>query len=348
MERLLTYGEAIREATEQEMARDPSVFVFGIGVPDIKAIFGTTKGLVEMFGDERVSDTPLSEDAMTGVAIGAALAGMRPIHIHMRMEYLMLAMNQVVNVAAKYRYMYGGAASMPMVVRGIIGRSWGQGPQHSQGLHAFFMHVPGLKVVAPSTPYDAKGCLIESIRDDNPVIFVEHRMLHPQKGHVPESDYTVPFGRARVLATGDDVTLVAISYMAVECLRAQRLLEEAGISAEVIDPISLSPLDMETILQSVLKTGKLLVVDTGWTSCGASAEIVARVAERLPDTRSVRLRRMGFEPVTCPTTKNLEDLFYPNAQRVASAAFHLVRGGDGAWIPPAVEVPERVQFKGPF
>jgi len=348
MERLLTYAEAIREATEQEMARDPSVFVFGLGVPDFKAVFGTTKGLLAKFGPDRVSDTPLAEDAMTGVAIGAALAGMRPIHVHARMDYLVLALNQLVNFAAKARYMSAGTVAVPMVVRATIGRSWGQGPTHSQGLHAFCMHIPGLKVVAPSTPHDAKGCLIESIRDDNPVIFVEHRMLHPQKGHVPESDYTVPFGKARVAVTGGDVTLVGISYMFLECLRAGRLLEDAGISAEVIDPVSLSPLDTDTILQSVLKTGRLLVVDTGWTSCGASAEIVARVAESLPDARAAQLRRMGFEPVTCPTTRNLEDLFYPNAQRIARMAHGLVRDGDDSWMPPAMEAPEIVQFKGPF
>ncbi|MBM3301099.1 MAG: alpha-ketoacid dehydrogenase subunit beta, partial [Deltaproteobacteria bacterium] len=278
MQRTLTYAEAIHEAIEQEMARDPSVIVMGLGVDDPKGIYGTTLGLVKKFGPERVFDTPLSEDAMTGVAIGMSLAGLRPIHVHQRMDFLLLAMNQLINIAAKSRYMYGGTVSVPIVVRSIIGRSWGQGAQHSQALHAFFMHVPGLKVVAPTTPYDAKGCLIQSIRDDNPVMFIEHRMLHKyQKGYVPEERYTVPFGRAWVLAEGDDITLVGISHMVVECLRAQRYLEEVRISAEVIDPISLSPLDMDTIAESVRKTGKLLVVDNAWTTCGASAEIFARV-----------------------------------------------------------------------
>lgn len=348
MERLLTYAEAIREATDQEMARDASVIVFGIGVDDFKAIYGTTKGLVEKFGPERVFDTPLAEDAMTGIAIGAALAGLRPIHIHIRMDFLLLAMNQLINIAAKSSYMYGGMVSVPMVVRSIIGRSWGQGAQHSQGLHAFFMHVPGLKVVAPSTPYDAKGCLIQSIRDDNPVMFVEHRMIHSQKGHVPEGEYTVPFGKARVLAEGSDLTLVGISYMAVECLRAHRQLTEVGISAEVIDPVSLTPLDMDTIVRSVQKTGRLLVVDTAWTACGASAEIIAQVTERLQGTRETCLQRMGFEPVTCPTTKNLENLFYPNAQKIASAAYTLVHNHRKVWTPVHVEAPEIIEFKGPF
>jgi acetoin:2,6-dichlorophenolindophenol oxidoreductase subunit beta len=348
MERLLTYAEAIREATEQEMDRDPSVIVMGLGVDDFRGIYGTTRGLQQKFGAARVSDTPLSEDGMTGVAIGAALSGLRPVHVHIRMDFLLLAMNQLVNIAAKSRYMYGGAVSVPIVVRSIIGRSWGQGAQHSQGLHALCAHVPGLKVVAPSTPYDAKGCLIESIRDDDPVIYVEHRMLHGQKGHVPAEPYTVPFGKARVLAQGDDVTLVGISYMALECLRAQRSLEETGIHADVIDPVSLSPLDMETIAASVRRTGRLVVVDTAWTSFGASAEIAARVVERLGGTRPLEVHRMGYAPVSCPTTKTLQDLFYPTVEQIASAAYRLVRGGAEEWTPAALDAPELVAFKGPF
>lgn len=349
MARILTYAEAIREATEQEMERDSSVIVLGQGVDDFKGFYGTTKGLVEKFGPERVFDTPLSEDAMTGVAIGAALAGLRPIHTHIRMDFVLLAMNQIVNIAAKSRYMYGGTVSVPIVIRSVIGRSWGQGAQHSQGLHSFFMHVPGLKVVAPSTPYDAKGCFIQSIRDDNPVMFIEHRMIHYQKGHVPESEYQIPFGKARVLTAGRDITLVGISYMVVECLRAQRYLDEVGISAEIIDPISLSPLDIDTIVESVKKTGRLIVVDTAWTSCGASAEIVAQITERLGGIKKEYvLRRMGFAPVTCPTTKNLENLFYPNAQKIASEAYSLVYNNSKSWMPTGVEAPEIIEFKGPF
>jgi acetoin:2,6-dichlorophenolindophenol oxidoreductase subunit beta len=348
MERLLTYADAIREATEQEMARDPSVIVMGLGVDDFRGIYGTTRGLQERFGPGRVSDTPLSEDGMTGVAIGAALSGLRPIHVHIRMDFLLLAMNQLINIAAKSRYMYGGAVSVPIVVRSVIGRSWGQGAQHSQGLHALLAHIPGLKVVAPSTPYDAKGCLIEAIRDDDPVMYVEHRMLHGQKGHVPQEPYTVPLGKARVLARGDDVTLVGISYMALECLRAQRGLEGTGIHAEVIDPVWLSPLDTETILASVRKTGRLVVVDTAWTSSGLSAEIAARVAERLGGTRRLQIHRMGYAPVSCPTTKNLQDLFYPTVEQIASAAYRLVRGEAEAWTPARLDAPELVAFKGPF
>ncbi len=348
MERTLQYTEALREATDQEMARDDSVIIFGLDVDDPKAIQGTTKGLLQKYGPDRVFGTPLSEDAMTGAAIGMALAGLKPIHVHIRMDFLLLAMNQLINVAAKSRYMYGGQVHLPMVVRSMIGKSWGQGAQHSQGLHSFFMHIPGLKVVAPTTPYDAKGCLLHAIRDGNPVMYVEHRILHFQKGPVPEESYTVPPGRSRVATQGDDVTLVGISYMQLECLRAQRYLADVGIQAEVIDPIWLSPLDSQTIIESVRKTGRLIVVDSGWTSCGASAEIVALVAEALQGERAGQSRRMGFAPVTCPTTPTLEAHFYPNARTIATAAHSLVRPKSKEWTPAERADLQCIEFKGPF
>jgi pyruvate/2-oxoglutarate/acetoin dehydrogenase E1 component len=348
MERMISYTEAVREAADLEMARDNSVIVFGLDVDDPKAIQGTTKGLLQKYGPERVFGTPLSEDAMTGAAIGMALAGLRPVHVHIRMDFLLLAMNQLINVAAKSRYMYGGQVHIPMVVRSMIGKSWGQGAQHSQGLYSYFMHVPGLKVVAPTTPYDAKGCLIHAIRDNNPVMYVEHRILHFQNGPVPEGSYEVAPGKARVTAHGDDVTLVGISYMQLECLRAQRYLESAGIHAEVIDPIWLSPLDIDTIVESVRKTGRLVVVDNGWTMCGAGAEIVAQVSERLQDERPIRIKRMGFAPVTCPTTPSLESYFYPTSRDIASVAHNLVRGNSKDWMPEERADLQSVEFKGPF
>ncbi len=347
MERILSFPEAIREATVQEMRRDPGVFVLGIGVDDPKRILGTTKGLVEEFGPDRVFDTPLAEDGMTGFALGAALAGLRPIHVHIRMDFVLLSMNQIINMAAKARYMYGGALHAPMVVRAMIGKSWGQGAQHSQSLYPMFMNVPGLKVVAPSTPYDAKGCLIAGIRDDNPVIYIEHRLLYYQKGIVPEESYTVPFGKARVLAEGDDITLVGISQMALECLRAGRILKEAGISAEVIDPISLSPLDIGTIETSALRTGKLIVVDDAWVPCGAGSEIVASICERNQGT-GIKVRRMGFAFTTCPTTPSLEKDFYPDARKIAACAHAMVRPGSADWVSQAEIRKEEVEFKGPF
>jgi pyruvate dehydrogenase E1 component beta subunit len=346
MERIRTVAEALREATEQEMERDPSVLLLGQGIDDFKGFYGTTRGLVERFGRERVRDTPISEEGVTGIAIGMALAGLRPIHTHIRFDFALLAMNQLVNIAAKSRYMYGGSVRVPLVVRVVIGRSWGQGAQHSQGLHSLFMHIPGLRVVAPTTPYDAKGCLIQSMRDDNPVIFVEHRLLHQQRGHVPAELYTVPFGKARVLSAGRDVTIVGVSHAVVDCLRARDCLLGRGITAEVIDPVSLSPLDAETIAASVRKTGRLLVVDTAWTFCGASAEIVAQVGEQIGS--GFRFRRLGFAPTVCPTTKALERLYYPSAAKIAAAAYQLVHGAEEAWEPEHVDLPEVIQFKGPF
>ena len=350
MERTLTYSQAIREAIQQEMTRDPSVFILGMGVDDPTLLYGTSEGLVDEFGPDRVLDTPVAEDAMTGMAIGAALGGMRPIHVHIRMDFILLAMNQLINMAAKMKYMYGGSVTVPLVVRCIIGRSWGQGPQHSQGLHSLFMHIPGLKIVAPVTPYDAKGCLIESIRDDNPVIFIEHRLLHGLESHVPEESYTVPFGSARVIEEGSDITIVGISHAVVECLRARDYLVEVGINAEVIDPVALSPLDIDTIVSSVRKTGTLLVVDNAWTNCGASAEIITQVIERLQGEMKIQVGRMGYEPVTCPTTRELEDLFYPNGRTIASSAHSICSGSDKTkiWVPQGKEAAEITGFKGPF
>jgi len=346
--RILSYVDAVREAADQEMARDASVIVFGLDVDDPKCIQGTTRGLLEKYGAGRVFGTPLSEDAMTGAAIGMALAGLRPIHVHIRMDFLMLAMNQLVNVAAKSRYMYGGQVKIPLVVRSMIGKSWGQGAQHSQGLYSFFMHVPGLKVVAPTTPHDAKGALIAAIRDDDPVMYVEHRILHFEKGPVPEEAYEVAPGRARVAARGGHVTLVGISHMQLECLRAREHLLSVGVEAAVIDPVWLAPLDVDTIADSVRETGRLLVVDNGWTTCGAGAEIVAQVMERVQGERDVRVRRLGFAPVTCPPTPPLEDRYYPNAQTIAAAAYELVRGPGARWEPEAPRPSAEAPFRGPF
>lgn len=346
-ERQLRYVDALAEAFDQEMDRDPSVFIFGLDVDDHKFIQGSTKGLLAKYGAERVFTTPLSEDSMTGVAIGAAMAGMRPIHVHIRMDFMMLAMNQLVNIAAKAHYMWGGQVKVPLVVRSMIGKSWGQGAQHSQGLHSMFMHVPGLKVVAPSNAHDAKGCMIAAIRDDNPVIVMEHRLLYPTMAHVPAAPYVVEPGKARICTHGDDITIVGISSMAQEVIRAAELLAEVGVNAEVIDPIWLSPLDIETIAASAARTKRLLVVDNGWTMAGASGEIVAGVVERV---EGVRAKRMGFAPTTCPTSPWLEEKFYPNPGTIAAAAWALARPNDTPWAPSPerTKLAYQVQFKGPF
>ena len=346
--RTISYVDAIREGTELEMQRDPSVIVFGLDVDDPKAIQGTTRGLVEKFGTARVFGTPLAEDGMTGVAIGMAMAGLRPIHVHIRMDFVLLCMNQLINVAAKAHYMYGGQVTVPLVVRSMIGRSWGQGAQHSQGLYSMFMHVPGIKVVAPTNPHDAKGTLLAAIRDDNPVMYVEHRFLHFQKGPVPEESYVVEPGRARVVQEGSDVTVVGISQALVESVRAARYLEAVGVSAEVIDPIWLAPLDMDTIVRSVRKTGALCVVDNGWTACGAGAEIVSRVIEALGGDRAIRVLRLGFAPATCPPTPSLEEHFYPNGRTIAAAVFDLVSGAKKSWMPEERPELAEIEFRGPF
>ena len=349
-QRTLSYVDALRESVELEMSRDENVFVFGLDVDDHKAIQGSTRGLVQKFGPGRVFTTPLSEDAMTGVAIGAAMAGMRPIHVHIRMDFLMLCMNQLINIAAKSRYMYGGTVKVPMVVRCMIGKSWGQGAQHSQALYSMFMHVPGLRVVAPSNAHDAKGTMAAAVQDENPVIFVEHRLLYPTESYVPEERYTIQFGKARVVREGSDITLVGISNMVLECLRAAELLAEIGISAEVIDPISLVPLDMETIIESTRRTGRLLVVDNAWTRAGASAEIVAAVAERLGATQRIQAARMGFAATPCPTTSALEKEFYPSPATIATKVQRMVRPDDAEWEPDAEKAALTYQlaFRGPF
>jgi pyruvate/2-oxoglutarate/acetoin dehydrogenase E1 component len=349
--RLIRYNEALREAFDSEMERDPQVFLFGLDVDDHKGIQGSTVGLAEKFGKDRVFGTPLSEDAMTGVAIGAAMAGYRPIHTHIRMDFMLLCMNQLINMAAKSHYMYNGQVSVPLVVRTMIGRSWGQGGQHSQALHSLFMHIPGLKVVAPANAHDAKGCMIAAIRDNNPVIFIEHRLLYNTEAYVPTGSFEVKLGHARVLTKGEDITILAVSHMVMEALRAKEHLAAIGISAEVIDPITLWPLDMDTIMQSVHKTNRLLVVDNAWLTCGASSEIMTRAVEmsQNEDKPVPLMARMGFAPTTCPTTRPLEELFYPSGRTIAVKAYEMVKGKNAkAWEPQANAKTEIDAFKGPF
>lgn len=349
--RLIRYVDALREAFLQEMERDPSVFLFGLDVDDHKGIQGSTVGLQDIFGKDRVFGTPLSEDAMTGVAIGAAIAGYRPIHVHIRMDFMLLCMNQLVNMAAKSHYMYNGQVKVPLVVRTMIGRSWGQGGQHSQALHSMFMHVPGLKVIAPANAHDAKGCMIAAIRDNNPVVFIEHRLLYSTEGYVPAKSYEVQLGKARILTEGSDITIVAVSHMVMEALRARKHLEAIGIQAEVIDPITLWPMDMDTIMNSVRKTGRLLIVDNAWLTCGLSSEVLARAMEMCQENDETipPMARMGFAPTTCPTTRPLENLFYPNGRTIAAKAHEMVKGKRAAaWEPPVDAKTEIDAFKGPF
>lgn len=344
-QKFIRYVDAIAEACIQEIDRDKNVFVFGLDVDDHKKIQGSTSG-IEKFGSDHLFGTPLSEDAMTGVAIGAAMYGLRPVHVHIRMDFMTLAANQLMNMAAKAHYMYNGAIKVPLVVRCMIGRSWGQGAQHSQALHSLFAHIPGLRVVAPSNAYDAKGCMIASIRDNNPVIFMEHRLLCNSKSYVPDTPYENEIGKARVVTEGSDITLVAISHMAIEAVRAANILKDNNIHCEVIDPIWINPLDIDTIKKSVEKTGKLLIIDNGWVEFGVSAEIMSRIYEELGN-RNIKISRMGFAPTTCPTTKSLEDLFYPNSKTIAEKICKMLeKEVDFSNIKISNE--ELEEFKGPF
>ena len=317
--RTLTYYQALREALVQEMKRDKRVIVYGVGVPDQNAIFGTTAGLQELFGKKRVFDTPISEDAMTGFGLGAAINGLRPVHHHTKMDFLLLGMNQLANMVSTVHYGSGGKLKVPFVVRAIIGRGWGQGFQHSKGMQSVFAHIPGLKVVMPTTSYDAKGLLTAAIRDENPVIVVEHRWLYWQEGNVPEKPYTVPIGVPQILRKGKDITVVATSWMNVEAAQAADILKRRGIEVEIVDVRTLTPLNDTLIVQSVKKTGHCIVADPDWVDYGATAEIATRVYEKCFGTLKAPIERIGFARTPTPTGRVLEDVFYPNAGTIVRA-----------------------------
>lgn len=347
-----TFATAINDALHQAMAIDSSVICYGLGVTDPRAVFGTTANLEKRFGSERVFDMPTSENAMTGVAIGAALNGIKTVMTHQRIDFFLLAMDQLVNGAAKWYYMFGGQTPIPITIRLIIGRGWGQGPTHSQNLQAWFSHIPGLKVIMPTTAEDAKGLLLASIFDPNPVLFLEHRWLHNSVGEVPEGDARVPLGKARIARKGTDVTIVAMSYMTVEALHAADYLEKQGVSCEVIDLRTIKPLDWQTVMDSVTKTGRLLTLDSGFTTGSVAGEIVARVAmERFRDLKSAPAR-LAMPDVPEPTSPALTQGFYVRAVDVAAKVMAII-GRDASQV--RLDLPESTPhdvpgewFKGPF
>lgn len=348
MNRELRYSQAIHEALDLCLAKDPSVYLMGLGVPDPKGIFGTTIGLQQKYGAERVMDMPTAENGMTGIAIGSALVGMRPVMVHQRMDFAILAMEQIVNQAAKWHYMFGAKAKVPLVIRLLIGRGWGQGTQHSQSLQAWFAHIPGLKVVMPSTAADAKGLMISAVEDDNPVIYIEHRWLHNVRGPVPTGVSREPIGKARVVRKGRDVTLVGLSYMTLECIRAAEYLAEEGISAEVLDLRSVRPLDREAILSSVRKTGRLVMADTGWALAGISAEVLALASEHAFDALKAAPVRLTLPDCPIPSTPGLANDCYPHANDIAAAACRMLeRAFTPRPLPRLLDVPD-ASFTGPF
>tara|TARA_B100000809_G_C15114428_1_gene521848 strand:+ start:1124 stop:2182 length:1059 start_codon:yes stop_codon:yes gene_type:complete len=352
MERMATFADAVNESLATALELDSKVICYGLGVPDPKGVFGTTTGLQERFGKERVFDMPTAENGMTGVAIGAAIAGLRPIVTHQRLDFFLLAMDQLVNNAAKWHYMFGGTSSVPITIRLILGRGWGQGPTHCQSLQSWFAHVPGLKVVMPATPADAKGLLLSGIFDPNPVVYLEHRWLHNQKGYVPAGDYRVPLGEAAVLRSGNDLTIVAMSYMTVEALRAADYLSERGVSVEVIDLRSIRPIDWDTLSDSVCRTGRLLCLDTSWPSCSVSSEIVATLSMKCWDALKGAPRRIALPDVPSPTSFGLTRNYYPDSFSIVSeVADMLALDIDVEAMRHDVEDPHDVPgkwFRGPF
>ncbi|WP_272945040.1 alpha-ketoacid dehydrogenase subunit beta [Thermogemmatispora carboxidivorans] len=318
--REITLGQAIREALAEEMRRDPRVLLLGEDVAEAGTPFKVLSGLVEEFGPERVIDTPISEAGFTGIGVGLAMTGMRPVVDIMFGDFLTLAMDQIVNQAAKVHYMSGGKLKVPLVVRTTLGATRRSAAQHSQSLHAWFSHVPGLKVVLPSTPYDAKGLLKTAIRDDNPVLFFEDKMMYQLKGLVPEGEYTIPFGVADIKRRGSDLTIVATSSMVQVALAAAADLEQLGISAEVIDPRTTSPLDKQTLIESARKTSRVIVVDEGYQSYGVTAEIAAVINEGAFYYLDAPVKRLGALDVPVPFSPVLEDLTVPTPAAVVEMA----------------------------
>lgn len=345
--RLISYRQALAEAVASEMRKDPDVFIYGIDVADHKRIFGSTTGLLEEFGSKRVFSTPLSEEALMGFGLGAAISGLRPINVHIRLDFLLLAMNQIVNMISSYHYGSDGKLKVPLVVRAVIGKGWGQAYQHSKSLQSYFAHIPGLKVVMPTTPSDAKGLLISAIQDNNPVIFLEHRMLYDVSGDVPEDLEPIPLGKARILKKGKDVTVVATSYMNIEALKAAEILKRRGIMLEIVDPRTIAPLDEKTITNSVKKTGRCIIADYDWIENGFSAEVATRVYQSCRKELKSPIDRIGFASCPCPCTRPLENEFYGNAVDIIRAVQKML-GLPSSDLSHEEFYSYENKFKGPF
>ncbi len=352
MERIITFREAMKEAFDTALL-DKKVFIIGEGVPDPKGIFGTTTGLKEKYPGQ-VMDMPLSENGMTGICIGAALTGMRPVLMHQRIDFALLSLDQLFNNAAKWHYTFGGQQKVPMVVRMVIGRGWGQGPNHSQNIQNLFAHIPGLKVVMPSTAYSAKGLMLASIKDNNPVMFIEHRWLHNLTSHVPQEPYEIELGKCSVMREGSDLTIVSTSFMTLEAMKLSKIMSELGINIEVIDVQTIKPLDKETILKSVKKTGKLLVMDTGYMTGGFASDVTAMVSEEAFSCLRSPPKRITLPDIPTPCTKGLTKHYYPNHRTIAQEIINII--GDSSKedeIMAKIKLPEKhdipdSSFTGPF
>jgi acetoin:2,6-dichlorophenolindophenol oxidoreductase subunit beta len=329
--RTLTYAQAMREGFAQLLASDPRVFVIGQGVWSPWYAGSSLQDMEKEFGRDRVIDSPVSENATTAAAIGAALAGMRPIVFHPRMDFMLLAVDPIVNQAANWSYIFGGQSNVPLVIRAAINRGGEQGAQHSQALQAMFMHIPGLKVVMPATAYDAKGLLIAAVNDGNPVMYIDDRWLYSESGEVPEEMYEVPIGLASIRRTGSDVTIVATSHMNSHSMRAAAILESRGVDAEIIDLRSIKPWDRECVFKSVRKTGRLVVADSAWKTCGVAAEIAATVAGEVFDHLRAPISRVCLPDVPAPTSAPLEQAYYVGANHIVSAVEESLVRKEKAW-----------------
>jgi len=328
--RKLTYSLAINEALHQLMESHEDVFLIGQGVKSPWYVGNTCKGLIERFGPRRVIDTPVSENAVTGIGIGAAITGMKPIIVHPRMDFMLYAMDPIINEASNWHYMFGGKSSVPAVIWGIINRGGEQAAQHSQALHAIFSHIPGLKVVMPSTPYDAKGLMISAVRDNNPVLYIDDRWLYNLEGYVPEEMYSIPIGKGIIRKRGKDLTLIAISYTVIECLKAYPLLKKDGIDVEIIDLRTAKPIDEEIVIKSVKKTGRVIIVDGGWKTCGYSAEIAALIGEKAYRYLKASISRITLPDTPAPASSVLEKAYYVKSDTIVKKVKEMLkRRNDG-------------------
>ena len=315
----MKFYEAIQDAYLQTMRNDPEVYIIGVGVIDPKAVFGSVTGLLEEFGEDRVVEGPLAEQMLTGLAFASATLGMKPVLIHHRIDFLPLTMDQIVNHCAKWSYMFGGQQKVPMVIRGIVGRGWGNGPQHTQSLHSLMANVPGLKVVVPSNPADAKGLMISAIMDTEPVIYIDHRSLHNDSDEVPEGMYQVPIGKAKILKEGHDLTLVAVGPMVKEALIASQKYRERGYSIEVIDLHTIRPLDYTTVIKSVKKTGNLIIADADWPYFGVSAALISQISQHAFGVLKRAPKVISWPDHPVPASYMLDKDYYPTATQIVEA-----------------------------
>ena len=348
----ITYAEAINSAIDIAMKIDEKVICYGLGATDPKGIFGTTIGLEKKFGNQRVFDMPTSENAMTGVAIGASIGGFKTIMTHQRLDFFLLAMDQLVNSAAKMHYMFNGELKVPITIRLILGRGWGQGPTHSQNLQSWFAHIPGLKVVMPSSAEDAKGLLLSSIFDPNPVLFLEHRWLHNSSSLVAEGDFRIPLGQSKKLIEGNDISIISMSYLTAEALIAANYLKNLGIEVDLIDLRTIKPLDIKAIIESLTKTGKILVLDTGASTCSVASDIISKLSTKYFHLFKTAPAILAMPDVPEPTSYALTKNFYIRAADIVDKVLKILNIDN---VNPYADIPEPEPhdvpgewFKGPF